>query len=178
MSHYKLRHLYCLGNIDPTHFGRCNHLVSEVQCRGIWRNYGYTSTTDVSKRREIENKRKYWKRKIDVEKSIVTRNTAPKKALIAKYPIFCFNSKYSLLKLVCTLARLCEITLLQPLRLNFYGIKFPSHPCSQFSFLTFCRQDNTTRGKAHIYHEFSPLPNLTTPETYRPTPRLTYPPPS
>ena len=55
---------------------------------------------------------------------------------------FCFNSKSSLLKLLCTLARLCEVTPLQPLRLNFFGINFPLHPRSQLPFLTFRGQDN------------------------------------
>ena len=50
-------------------------------------------------------------------------------------PTFRFNSKCSLLKLLCTLARLCKGTLLQPLRLEFFGIDFPLHPRSQFPFL-------------------------------------------
>ena len=43
-------------------------------------------------------------------------------------------------KLLYTLARLCEGTPLQPLRLNFFGINFPSYPLSQLPFLTFHRQ--------------------------------------
>ena len=48
---------------------------------------------------------------------------------------FRFNSKSSLLKLLCTLARLCEGTPFQPLRIDFFGIDFPSHPPSQFPYL-------------------------------------------
>ena len=50
---------------------------------------------------------------------------------------FRFNSKYSLLKLLCTLVRLYEVTPLQPPRIDFFEIDFPSHPCSQLPFLTF-----------------------------------------
>ena len=53
-----------------------------------------------------------------------------------------FNIKCSLLKLLCTLTRLLEGTLLQPLRLDFFGIDFPSHPLSQLPFLTFRCQDS------------------------------------
>ena len=42
-----------------------------------------------------------------------------------KDPAFLFNSKSSILKLLCTLARLCEETPLQPLRPNFFGINLP-----------------------------------------------------
>ena len=59
---------------------------------------------------------------------------------------FRFNCKYSLLKLLCTLARLCEGTPFQPLRLDFFGINFPSLPRSQLPFLTFRWQDN--KGKS------------------------------
>ena len=46
-----------------------------------------------------------------------------------KHRTFCFSSKCSLLKLLCTLARLCEGTPPQPHRLDFFGIiEFPSHP--------------------------------------------------
>ena len=58
------------------------------------------------------------------------------------FHIFSFNSKSSLFKLSCTLARLFKGTPLQPLILNFSGINFPSHPRSQFPFLNFCGQDN------------------------------------
>ena len=46
--------------------------------------------------------------------------------------IFHFNSKSSLLKLIFTLARLCEGTPLQPLRLDFFRSTFPrilAHHC-------------------------------------------------
>ena len=74
-----------------------------------------------------------------------------------------FNSKCSPLKLLCTLARLCKGTPLQLLRLDFFGIDFPLHPCSQLLFLNFCGQDNRTRGKARRAHERALLPNLPTP---------------
>ena len=61
-------------------------------------------------------------------------------------PTFHFNSKYSLLELSCTLARLCQGTPLQPLRLDFFGINFPSRPWSQLPFLTFSGQDNKGKG--------------------------------
>ena len=38
---------------------------------------------------------------------------------------FRFNRKCSLLKLLCTLARLCEGNPLQPLKLDFFGIRGP-----------------------------------------------------
>ena len=137
MSNYELRCLDCLASIDPTNFGRCNHLVSEVQCRGIRKHYRSTPTTNFSERKEIEKKLKYRKRKLYIEKSIVARNVISKKALVTNSSTFRFNIKSSFLKLLCTLARLFEITLLQPLRLNFYGINFPLHPPSPFSFPTF-----------------------------------------
>ena len=80
------------------------------------------------------------------------------------------NVKCSLLKLLFTFACLCEGTPLQPLKLDFFGIDFPSHPRSQFTFLTFRGQDNRTRGKAVISHERHPLPNWPTPATLRPPP--------
>ena len=58
------------------------------------KNYGYTPTTAVSERKKIEKKQKDWKSNLDVEKSIVTTNSASKKALLAKYPSFSFNSTY------------------------------------------------------------------------------------
>ena len=45
---------------------------------------------------------------------------------------FCYNIKYLLLKLLCTLAHLCEVTPLQPFQIDFFGIR---GPCSQLSFL-------------------------------------------
>ena len=46
---------------------------------------------------------------------------------LTKRDTFRFNIKSSPLKLLCTLERLCEGTPLQPLRLDFFGIDFPSH---------------------------------------------------
>ena len=58
------------------------------------------------------------------------------------------NIRSLLLKLLCTLARLCEGILLQPLRLNLFGINFPLHPCSQFPFITFRGQvEQQNKGK-------------------------------
>ena len=74
--------------------------------------------------------------------------------------------KYLLLKLLCTLARLCEGIHLQPLRLDFFGINSPSHPCSQLPYLNFAA--SITRGKAHIAHERALLPNRPTPDTSHP----------
>ena len=54
-----------------------------------------------------------------------------------KSPNFYSNIKSSLLKLLCTVAHLCEVTLLQPIRLDFFGIDFTSYPWSQFLFSTF-----------------------------------------
>ena len=88
------------------------------------------------------------------------------------------SSKCSLLKLLCSLMHLCGRTPLQPLRLKFSGIDFPSHPRSQLPFITFRGQDNITRGKVCRSHERNPLPNLPTPDTYIPVPPNTYPPPS
>ena len=62
-------------------------------------------------------------------------------------------------------------TPLQPLRLDFFGINFPSYPRSKLSFLIFCGQYNRTRVKARRSHERALLPNLTTPAT-SPHPRL------
>ena len=83
---------------------------------------------------------------------------------------FCFNSKCSLLKLLCTLASLCKGTLLQPLRLDFFGIDFPSHPQSQLPFIFSLLAGSTTREKARRAHERAPTLNLTTPATIA-TPR-------
>ena len=43
-------------------------------------------TTNVSSLRDIENKRKHWKSKRDLENSIVTKNIASKKAFEKKLP--------------------------------------------------------------------------------------------
>ena len=81
MSNYKFCRLVCLVNIDPTNFDGRNYLVSAVQHQGTRKKYGSTPNTTASERREVENKRKYWKRKLDMEQSIVIRNITPKKAL-------------------------------------------------------------------------------------------------
>ena len=52
-----------------------------------------------------------------------------------RYSTFRFNSKSSLLKILCVLARLCEVTPLQPLRLDCFIINFPSHPYWPLSFI-------------------------------------------
>ena len=75
---------------------------------------------------------------------------------------FYSDIKYSLLKLLCIFARLCEGNALQPLRLNFFGIDLSSHTCSQFPFIAFCGQDNRTRGYAQISHNHTTPPNLPT----------------
>ena len=70
---------------------------------------------------------------------------------------FCFNSKSSLLKLLCTLVRLFEGTPLQPLILDFFLINFPLHPRSKLLFFTFCGQDNKGESaqspQARYYHQ-------------------------
>ena len=86
------------------------------------------------------------------------------------------NVKSSLLKLLCTLARLCVGTPLQPLRLDFFIIDFPSHPCSQLPFLAFCGQENRTRVKARRSHDRYLLPSVLTPETSPPP--ISHSPPS
>ena len=59
---------------------------------------------------------------------------------------------------------------LQPLRLGFFVINFPSHPCSQFPFLVFFWKDSITRVKSHRSHERAQLPNLPTQDISRPPP--------
>ena len=78
-------------------------------------------------------------------------------------------------KLLCTLACLYEGTPLQPLRIDFFGIKFYSHPCFQWTFLTFHRQENRTRGKVRRYH-MSALrsPTCPPPRYCAPPPPTTY----
>ena len=80
---------------------------------------------------------------------------------------FCSNTKFSFLKLLCTLARLFKGTPLQPLILDFFGSDSPVHPFSQLPFITFRGQVNIISVKARKSHERSPLPNLPTPETSR-----------
>ena len=76
-----------------------------------------------------------------------------------KSPNFYSNIKSSLLKLLCTVAHLCEVTLLQPIRLDFFGIDFTSYPWSQFLFSTFrgqAGQQNKWKG-VHIPWAWSTL---------------------
>ena len=81
MSNYVFRRLVLLADIDPKTFCSHDHLVSAVQRQVIRKKYGSTPNTTASERREVENKRQYWKRKLDMEQSIVIRNITPKKAL-------------------------------------------------------------------------------------------------
>ena len=70
------------------------------------------------------------------------------------------SSKSSLLKLLCILTCFYEGTTILPLRINFFEIDFLFNPCSQFPFLTFCGQDNITRGNPQIPSALSaPYPN-------------------
>ena len=68
------------------------------------------------------------------------------------------------LKLLCTLARLCEGIPLRPLRLNI-SLASPPLTISVSPFLPFSRagQENRTGGKARRAHERAPIPNLPTP---------------
>ena len=59
---------------------------------------------------------------------------------------FGFNIKYSLLKLLCTLARLYEGTSLQPLRLDFFGSPFPCILAQIFHF-SFLQEGKYNKGK-------------------------------
>ena len=68
---------------------------------------------------------------------------------------FCSNSKYSLLGLLCTLARLYEGTPLQPLRLNIFGINFLLYPISQFPFLVFHGQEGQHKKVKGIHSPWS-----------------------
>ena len=79
---------------------------------------------------------------------------------------FRFNIKYSFIKLLCTLTRLCRGTPLQPLRLEFFGINFPSHPCSHnFHCSHFFEQKKWGKGASHISTLRSPTftPQLSPP---------------
>ena len=88
MSHNYFMSLVCLANIDPTNFGGCNHLVLEVQRKDIIKNDMSTPTTNVSAWKEIDNRRQYWKKNLDIEMSAVTRNVSSKKALGTKEPVY------------------------------------------------------------------------------------------
>ena len=90
-----------------------------------------------------------------------------------QYHTFRLNIKSSLLKLLCTLARLCEGTPFQPLRLNFL-----SHPRSTLRIAIFCRHDNRTRGKACIAHMSALLSPTSPTSPTSSTPRHRYPPPT
>ena len=81
------------------------------------------------------------------------------------------------MKLLYNLTRLWEGTPLQPLRLHFFGIGFPSHPCSQLPISHFSRAARKTeQGERRAgAHERAPLPNLSTPDISRPTPYTNYP---
>ena len=81
---------------------------------------------------------------------------------------FCFNIKSSLLKLLCTLARLCEGTPIQPLRLDFL-----SHPRSTLRFAIIAGM-TTEQGESHSAHQLAPIPNQPTTATLRPYPRTNY----
>ena len=50
MSHYELRRLVLLKNINPMNFGGLIHMVLVVQFQGIRKNGGSTPTTTVSER--------------------------------------------------------------------------------------------------------------------------------
>ena len=86
MSHYEFRRLVCLTKVDTTNCGGRYHLVSAVQRLGIRKKDGSTPTTNVSAWIEIGKKWQDRKRNLDMEKSIVTRNIASKKALGTKAP--------------------------------------------------------------------------------------------
>ena len=92
---------------------------------------------DMLKEVECHEMQKNWMlmKKIKIDNKYCNSNVKLKTA-------FSFNNKSSLLKFLCTLAGLCKGIPFQPLRLNFFGINFPSHPCSQLTFLTFRGQDN------------------------------------
>ena len=94
---------------------------------------------------------------------------------------FCFNIKSSLLELLCTLARLCKGSSLQPLRFDFFGIiNFPSHLLSRIAIYQFFvgqEGQQTTRGKlrrAHMSALHSPN-RPTHPGPSHPHPPTTYP---
>ena len=84
--------------------------------------------------------------------------------VLQRHLTFRFNIISSLLKLLCILARICEGTLLQPLRLDFI-----LHLLSTLRIEFFCRYDNITRGKSQHpsacptnqpprYRDIPPLP--------------------
>ena len=87
-----------------------------------------------------------------IHRRIPGRRALDNQKLLEGSPNFCSNSKCSDLKLVCTFAHFFEGKTIEPIRIDVFGINFPVHPCSQFSFITFHIQDNIMRGKARISH--------------------------
>ena len=112
---------------------------------GLWNEYG---NNQWNKNQSEQNN--YLSIQISTKKFFIspyfnivkTYRTHKSKAPINNLQTFCFISKSSLFKILFTLSCLWEIVPLQPLRLDFFGIKFLSHPCSQFPFLIFHGQDN------------------------------------
>ena len=78
MSHNEFQRLVCLAEIDPTKFGGREHLVSVVQRQGIRKNDGSKLTTTVSAQIEIEKKRQYQKRKLDMDMSAIEEGLGKK----------------------------------------------------------------------------------------------------
>ena len=107
-------------------------------------------------------------------KKIRSREGKKQMNSLMKYT-FRFNIKSSLLKLLFTLARLFKGTPLQPLILNFFGIRDPRSLLPFILSLLVGRE--TRHKKAHKSHENDPIPNLPTPETSRTKPSTTYPAP-
>ena len=48
--------------------------------------------------------------------------------MLLPFYTFRFSIKSSLFKLLCNLVRVCKVTPLQPVRLNFFGSTFPRNP--------------------------------------------------
>ena len=87
------------------------------------------------------------------------------------YPIFRSITKCSLLKLLCTLACLCEGTPLQPLRLDFFGSTFPRNLAHNSHFALFAGR-TTEQGERRTY-TMSALPSPTfPPQRHRSPPHL------
>ena len=63
---------------------------------------------------------------------------------------FCYNIKYSPLKLFCTISCLCEGTLLRQLWLNLFWSTLPRVPGLTIAISQFFRQDNIIRVNVHI----------------------------
>ena len=74
--------------------------------------------------------------------------------------------KYSLFKLLCNLVRLCEVTLLQKLWINLFGINIPLSSSLTISIYQFLLSGQQNKGKgAQRPYEHTPLPNRPTPAT-------------